>query len=305
MFFAPPPIVSTEIFTTLPEMFRTPRRTRWADVNRSGQEVHSFLEGPCFDRQGSLYVTDIPYGRIFRISRAGTWELVTEYDGWPNGMKFFNESQIVIADYKNGIMLLDIATGHVTPLLQDYRSEGFKGVNDLVFAANGDLYFTDQGQSGLQDPSGRVFRYSKDGRLDCLLSNVPSPNGILISKDMSSLFVAVTRTQQIWRAPLHDGVATKVGVFLQLHGGMGGPDGLAQSDEGEILVAHTGFGSIWHVSRYGEPLHRIVSSAGISTTNLAFDPLNPSTVYITESQSGSILRAELPIRGAELFDSGR
>lgn len=305
MFFAPPPTIQTEIFTRMPNGFRTPRRTRWADVNRSGLEIDSFLEGPCFDRDGRLYVADIPYGRIFRISRSGEWELIAEYDGWPNGMKFFSEGKIVIADYKNGIMLLDVATGNVTPLLQDYRSENFKGVNDLTFAANGDLYFTDQGQSGLQDPSGRIFRYSTEGRLECLLDNIPSPNGLVISKDMSSLFIAVTRAQQIWRAPLHEGAATKVGVFLQLHGGMGGPDGLAQSEDGELLVAHTGFGSIWHVSRYGEPLHRITSSSGISTTNLAFDPLDRHCVYITESQSGSILRALLPIRGAELFDCGR
>ena len=48
-----------------------PRRTAWADANQGGREIDCFLEGPSFDRQGRLYVTDIPYGRIFRVSRGG------------------------------------------------------------------------------------------------------------------------------------------------------------------------------------------------------------------------------------------
>lgn len=303
MFFAPPPNVQTEIFSTMPDRFRHPRQTRWADVNRAGMAIDSFLEGPCFDKDGNLYVTDIPFGRIFKITGDGEWDLVFEYDGWPNGMKFHSDGRIYIADYKHGIVQLDVNTGVITPVLQEYFSEGFKGVNDLTFAANGDLYFTDQGQSGLHSQTGRVFRYSAAGKLDCVMSGIPSPNGIVVAKDMSYLLVAVTRAQQIWRAPLHDGIATKVGVFLQLHGGMGGPDGLALSEDGELLVAHTGFGSIWHVSPYAEPLHRIVTCAGVSTTNMAFDPLDRHKLYITESQTGSILRAELPVRGAIVHDA--
>src|SRR3712207_7358818 len=83
-FFAPPRRVETEVFTRLPDRFRRPRRTAWSDANRAGREVDSFLEGPAFDRQGRLYVTDIPFGRVFRVSPAGEWEQVVEYDGWPD-----------------------------------------------------------------------------------------------------------------------------------------------------------------------------------------------------------------------------
>ena len=58
-------------------------------------------------------------------------------------------------------MVLDTASGKVTPLIETVRTEGFKGVNDLHFGANGDLYFTDQGQTGLHDPTGRVYRYHR------------------------------------------------------------------------------------------------------------------------------------------------
>jgi len=44
----------------------------------------------------------------------------------------------------------------------------------LVFASNGDLYFTDQGQTGLHDPTGRVYRLRTDGRLELIIDTVPA-----------------------------------------------------------------------------------------------------------------------------------
>src|SRR3712207_3769664 len=152
----------------------------------------------------SLYVTDIPFGRVFRVSPEGEWEQVAEYDGWPNGLKIHRDGRIFITDYRRGLVLLDPEAGRVSPFLETARSEGFKGVNDLVFAPNGDLFFTDQGQTGLQDPTGRVYRLeAASGRLTCLIGTIPSPNGIVVAPDMSHLLVAVTRANQIWRLPLH------------------------------------------------------------------------------------------------------
>ena len=113
-YFAPPRRIETAVFTRLPDRFRRPRRTAWADANQGGREIDSFLEGPSFDRQGRLYVTDIPYGRVFRVSPEGAWEQVAEYDGWPNGLKIHRDGRILITDYKRGIMLLDPSSGSVT-----------------------------------------------------------------------------------------------------------------------------------------------------------------------------------------------
>ena len=302
MFFAPPPAVTAEIFTRLPDRYRARKPTAWASANRGGEAIDSFLEGPVFDRQGRHYVTDIPHGRIFRIAPDGTWDLVAEYDGWPNGLKIHRDGRIFITCYKNGIMLLDPDSGSVTPFLETAGSEGFRGVNDLTFAENGDLYFTDQGQTGLQDPTGRVYRLRPSGELTCLIDTVPSPNGIVIDTAMKSLFVAVTRAQQIWRIPLSaSGLVSKVGVFAQLHGGMGGPDGIALDEEGCLIVAHTGFGSIWRLSPVAEPLLRVRSPAGISTTNVAYGGPDRKTLFITESATGSILTAPMPAPGQPLF----
>ena len=87
----PPQVRETEVFTRMPEHFRrTGVRSDWADANRGGQPTDSFLEGPVFDAAGNLYVTDIPFGRIFRIDPRGEWEQVAEWAGEPNGMKFLN-----------------------------------------------------------------------------------------------------------------------------------------------------------------------------------------------------------------------
>lgn len=292
MFFAPPPRIGTEIFTRLPDRFRRPRASEWARWNRGGQPIDSFLEGPCFDAAGRLYVTDIPFGRIFRISAAGEWEQVAEYDGWPNGLKVAPDGMLLVTDYKRGLVRIDPASGAVTPLLETARSESFRGLNDLCLAADGSIFFTDQGQTGLHDPTGRVWRLRPEGRLELLIGTVPSPNGILVAPDLSHCLVAATRANQVWRLPLHgDGAVTKAGVFIHLHGGPGGPDGLAADAEGNLLVAHTGVGTVWRFNARAEPTLAITSCAGASTTNLCRAGPDGHELFITESETGSILRA--------------
>jgi len=301
-FFPPPRRIETTIFARLPDRFRRPRPTAWADANRAGREIDSFLEGPAFDRKGRLYVTDIPFGRVFRISTEGEWEQVAEYDGWPNGLKIHRDGRLFITDYKRGLVLLDPDTGTVTPLLETAFSEGFKGVNDLVFSAKGDIFFTDQGQTGLHDPTGRVYRYSADGVLTRLIDTVPSPNGLVLDAEDKVLFVAATRANQIWRLPLHpSGTTMKVSVFAHLHGGPSGPDGLAMDEDGCLLIAHAGFGSVWRLSPRAEPLERIVSCTGYSATNLAFGGPERKSLFITDSDGGNILRVELSVPGQLLY----
>ncbi|SMF69119.1 gluconolactonase [Tistlia consotensis] len=300
--FAPPPVVRTEVFATLPEAYRNPpKRSEWLEGQPGGNPTHSLLEGPSFDRAGNLYLVDIPFGRVFRLSPAGDWSLIADYDGEPNGLKIHRDGRILIADYKNGIVELDPQSGSVTPVLQRVQLERLKAVNDLVFASNGDLYFTDQGLTGLHDPTGRVFCLRADGRVDCLLDNVPSPNGIALSPDESHLYVAVTRANAVWRVPLmpHGRVA-KVHNFIQLSGG-GGPDGLAVDAEGGLIVCHIGLGVVWRFTARGEPSLRIESCAGLHNTNVAFGGPERRHLFITESESGSILRAELEVPGLRLF----
>ena len=293
--FMPPPVLRAEVFATLPQALRKQCASPpWMQVQQRARLAHSFIEGPVFDGDGRLYFTDIPYGRIFALGADRIIEQVFAYDGEPNGMKWLDGERFLIADHKHGILLLDLASQSVAPYCDRPRLERFKGVNDLYLAGDGTLYFTDQGQSGLQDPTGRVYRRDPDGSLHCLIANVPSPNGVVLEPGGGALLVAATRANQVWRLPLLlDGDVSKVGAFINLSGGVG-PDGLAIGPDGCIAVCHPGLATVWIFSPHGEPLWRVVSSEGRMTTNCAFGGPGGRTLFITESDTGSILSATLP-----------
>jgi len=298
--------ITAEVFARLPpemDLSASGRVSRWlADRPYHDHKMGSFLEGPSFDRAGRLYCVDIAYGRILRVSPDGRIDCFLEYDGAPNGLKIHRDGRIFVADHKLGLMIIDPATRRLETRLSGYQGEPFKGLNDLFFASNGDLYFTDQGQSGLQDPSGRVFRLDDSGRLDLVLSGIPSPNGLVLAGDGRSLLLAVTRANQIWRLPLGpDGRTSKVGVFLNLSGG-GGPDGLAMDVDDTLYVAQPMLGCVLVFDRYGEPLGRIRSAtSGRLLTNLAFGGAAGQDLFITDSSTGSIQRARLQKSGRPMF----
>lgn len=294
-YFEPPKVIRTEVFAEVPEKYRK------NDNVRAGKKRSTFLEGPSFDRDGNLYVVDIPNGRIFRISPSGDFTVAAEYDGDPNGLKIHKDGRIFLADHRNGLMLMDPASGSVTSYLEGPdHLERFKGLNDLVFASNGDLYFTDQGQTGLHDPTGRVFRLSADGKLQCLLDTIPSPNGLVLSRSERAVFVAVTRANAIWLVPMTArGGVNKVGLFVQLP--CPGPDGMALDEDGNLAVAHPGLGVVWIFSNKGQPLYKVESCAGNMITNVAYSGDGRRFLYMTESQTGTVLRAEMPVAGQKMF----
>jgi gluconolactonase len=302
-FFDPPALIEARVYASVPQKLRrSGAPSSWIDANHPGSRLDCFLEGPAFERGGNLYMVDIPYGRILRMSPRGEFDVACEYDGWPNGLAIHRDGRIFIADYRHGIMVLDPESGRVEPFLVHAFSESFKGVNDLTFARNGDLYFTDQGQTGVHDPSGRVYRYTSDGRLECLISNGPSPNGIALDPTEKVLFVAMTRANCMWHCPLKPGGGVaKAGVFAQLPG-IHGPDGLAMDEKGNLAVAHARPGIIWLFSPIGKPLCRVELPGKIARmTNMAYGGPDCKTLFITESYSGTILAADMPAAGKVLY----
>ena len=294
MWFSPPQQVAVRDFAALPAGLRRPRHSAWADANRAGQAIDSFLEGPCFDAAGRLHVVDIPNGRVLRVGTR-EWDVVADYDGWPNGMCLGQDGALVIADYRHGLLSLDPATGAVAPILETLLSEGFKGLNDVVRAADGALYFTDQGQTGLQDSSGRAYRLGSDGRIDRLLSNGPSPNGIALNAAGTHCYVAMTRSCEVWRFALRpDALVGKAQCFLRVPAGTSGPDGMAVDAHDRLFVCNPGHGQVWGVDAHGVIRLRLDCTAyGRMPTNCCFAP-DGTTLLMTESQSGRILAAEIP-----------
>jgi gluconolactonase len=290
----PPRLIETRLFSAMPENFRRKGvRSDWADANRPGNPVDCFIEGPCFDAQGNLYIVDIPFGRIFTIAANGTWSLVSEYEGWPNGLKIDGDGRILVADYRHGIMECDAKTGRMKAVLASRNSESFRGCNDLHIAKNGDIYFTDQGQTGLHDTTGRVYRYTASGRLDCLIDTGISPNGLVLDPNEAVLFVAMTRDNAVWRMPfMKDGSVSKVGRFCSMFG-PSGPDGMTMDGKGRLFVAHASLGHVFVFAPNGEMIGRIKSCAGTTCTNVAIGGNNRDRLYITESTTGSVLVADI------------
>jgi len=301
--FAAPPDVPTTVFTRLPPRFRDPGRHSAWTLARGMGPMHSFLEGPSFDRAGNLYVVDLAHGRIFRISPQGEWTLFAEYDGQPNGLKIHRDGQIFVADAQHGILAFDPAGGAPRTIVDARGGAVLKGVNDLVFADNGDLYFTDPGPSGMHDPCGRVLRLRGDGSLDVLMEGLPYPNGLVLTPGQEALMVGLTASLQVSRGliPADPTAAARWRVFIQLSGGHAGPDGMAVDVDGNVAVVHAGFGTVWQFSALGEPIARIRSCAGIRTTNIAFGGADMRSLFITECEEGAVLLARMPVPGRVMF----
>ncbi len=295
--FAPPELIPTTLVTRLPESLHVSGR----DHSRYGKRKH-YLEGPAVARDGTLFFCDVPGGRILRMGAGGEISVFLEYDGEPNGMKIHCDGRMFIADNRNGIVWIDPDTKNITRFVDRVHNERMRGPNDLVFADNGDLYFTDQGNSDLMKPHGRIVRAKPDGSAEILLTDIPSPNGIALNLDQTFLYVAVTRSNCVWRSAISsDGRIDRTGVFIQLSGG-GGPDGMAVDQNDNLIVAHSGFGCAWVFDAKGEPLYRLQAcTGGLGVSNLSFGGPDHKTLYLTESSTGSILSARMPVAGKLLL----
>jgi gluconolactonase len=284
----PPKILPLDIYAQLPAKFARPRRSAWGDINLAGQELACFLEGPALDGAGNLYVVDIPFGRIFRIDAQREWHLVAEYDGWPNGMKIEADGRLLVADFKLGLVRVDPANGRHEVVFDAVAGTTLHGLNDLTVGPDGAVYVTDQGQTGLHDPRGRVLRVRPGQLPEILLDGIPSPNGIVFDRVKPWLYLAVTRANAVWRVPLLEGKPTKVGVAIQLSGGLG-PDGLALDAAGRLLAAHPMLG-VWHFDKVNcaVALHCIDGDSYV--TNLAVEGRR---FLATDSIAGRIVAGTL------------
>ncbi|KAB2573740.1 6-deoxy-6-sulfogluconolactonase [Lasiodiplodia theobromae] len=299
-FYPAPPVIEARIWVRIPDELRcTGQATEW----KGGSALPFsgiFLEGPTTDSQGNVFVTDIPYGRILKIDAEKNVSECVRYDGEPNGMVLRGDGLMVVADYKQGLLLFDPSTQTISPHLTRRNLERFKGPNDLIVSSTGELFFTDQGQTGITDPTGAVYRQSQGSRLDCLLHNGVSPNGLALTPDEHFLYVAMTRANAVWRLPLNaDGSSTKAGVFFQSFGNAG-PDGLAVDEEGSLFVCHPSLGCVFVVDKDGIPKARIAGDArgGRNLTNCTFGGPENKTLFITDSMEGNIQVVEWHCAGA-------
>ncbi|MEM9012643.1 MAG: SMP-30/gluconolactonase/LRE family protein [Pseudomonadota bacterium] len=283
--------IEADLWTRLPETHRwTGRGNAWTEATRPGVRLHSFLEGPAILPSGDVLVADVAYGRIFRVTPNGTWSLAAE-GGRPHALRPLADGRFAVADFEQGLVALDLATGNREVLADRVNTEAFRGLSDLAVAPNGDIWFTDSGRSSLTDPTGRLFCLRADGRLERVLANAPYPNGVALSPDGGTVYVAMTRANAVWTvsaAPAGP-MGAMAGVFLQLSGGLG-PDGLAVDAAGRLAVAQARAGRAYLFDALGDPVAEIRTPGGTWTTAVAFDG---DTLLIVEAEDGAIWRADV------------
>jgi gluconolactonase len=189
-----------------------------------------------------------------------------------------------------------------------YNDRHFNSPNDLCFDAAGNLYFTDP-PYGLSTQDDRapekeldfngVYRFSKDGKLRLLTKELARPNGIALSPDDKTLYVAqsdgsrpIIMAYDVTDAGIADGR-----VFFDtapLKGkGPGGPDGVKCDTAGNVFA--TGPGGVMVLSKGGKHLGTIRPSDKEPTANCAFGGADGTWLYMTNDST--LCRIKLATKG--------
>lgn len=186
-------------------------------------EGFTWTEGPVWIADGGyLLFSDVPENRIYRWSEEDGVSVFLDpsgYDGpdplifrepGANGLIPGPGNTILLADHGNrAVARLDLATRQKTFLATHYRGRRFNSPNDLARARDGTIYFTDPpyGLAGLDAsplkelPFNGVYKIDPDGAVALLDDSISFPNGIILSPDEQTLYVACSDPDRaIWMA---------------------------------------------------------------------------------------------------------
>jgi gluconolactonase len=262
-----------------------------------------FLEGATFDRSGALWVVDLLSGNVLRVDDRGQCHVEATTAGAPNGAKFHRDGRLFIADKNLGVLAYDPVADRITAVADTYRAERIRGTNDLVFDADGGLYFTEPYGSSALDPDGRVF-YLPPGPnavLGVLADGLAFPNGIALSPDGANVYVGEFARKRLLSLPsARSGNVFDIAHVLAHTQGGTGPDGFAVDTDGNIYSAifQGGEVAVFGADRFPYGSIVLPDDAGMSVTNVAF---KDQYLYITEAAQGVVWRVATTRRGLPLF----
>lgn len=217
-----------------------------------------YTEGPAVDGDGNIYFTNLRGGQILKTDTSGN-TIEWARSPCPNGQIVLPNGDHLVCDSElgavrrfsaNGILLREEIKGHCAG-----NDVGIP--NDLVLDKEGNIYFTDSVRK-----EGKVFCVGADGTQGIIADKLDYPNGIVLSEDERTLYIAESYQNRIITIALQaPGVAKyPVQVFAMLPAHSSGkeqdnlPDGLALDNDGNIWVAHYGMGAIHQLSPQGRLL---------------------------------------------------
>jgi gluconolactonase len=263
-----------------------------------------WTEGPVWVKNGShLLFSDIPNNAIFKWSeKEGLKPFLkpsgytgkdnfTGYEPGSNGLALDKNGALVLCQHGDRRIARLEKNGTFTTLADKYSGKRLNSPNDLVYAANGDLYFTDPPYGlpkQMQDPGKEldyqgVYRLKPNGELTLLTKEMTRPNGIGLSPDGKTLYVANSDPElAIWKAfPVKsDGTLGEGKLFFDSTadvkaGKPGLPDGLKVDAKGNVFA--TGPNGVFVFDSTGKHLGSILTLD--KTANCGFGD-DGSTLYI-------------------------
>jgi gluconolactonase len=290
-----------------------------------------YPEGPVALPDGSVLVVELAGEALKRIRPDGHTTVVAKIPGSPNGAAVGPNEKIFIAnngglkfirdgkkirsngqsvDYRGGsIDIVDMTTGKVERLYDRCGDYPLKGPNDLVFDANGDIWFTDFGKRREREMDrGYVYWARADGsEIREVVSQMIMPNGIGVSPDGKTLYVSETASGRLYAWEITaPGVLKKSpwpapygGKLLASPGGHTQFDSMAISASGAVCVAQPEGAGIFECSADGS-VQRYHEVPDLLTTNLCFGGPDMQTCWITAANEGRLFKTRWHEPGLKL-----
>jgi gluconolactonase len=248
-------------------------------------------EGPIALPDGSVIFTETQDNRITRIAADGSTSSYLENTNGANGLAFNKQGELV------AVLTGKAAIGVLYPqdkariLVDAYQGKPLGRPNDLVVDKRGGVYFTDPGANTppgqpapTTPPATGVYYFNPQGELQLLDNSVPRPNGIQLSPDEKTLYVANTWGEYVLAYDIKkDGTVGPRRDFAKLEGfrktdtgTSSGADGLAVDARGRLYVASTAGVQVF--DKKGKPLGIIVLPK--APQNLAFAGRGKQVLYI-------------------------
>lgn len=268
-----------------------------------------FTEGPTPGPDGTIYFSDIG-NRIMKYDpKTGKTTTFRDPSGRSNGLKFDTLGRLIACEGAStgGGRRLSITDkdGSIRVLTDNYKGKKYNSPNDLTLDAKGRVYFTDPRYSGNEAreiDKESVYRVDPDGTITEVVSDATKPNGIVISPDGKTLYLAdINGTSNGNRVLVAyrlkpDGSASgrKMLYDFQMDRGI---DGMTVTADG-LIVATAGKGKTAGVSIFtpeGKKVGFIPTPENPS--NVCFAGKGSKVLYITAGKS--LYRIELTLSGAK------
>ncbi len=266
--------------------------------------IPHFCEGIVFDTSGTMYVSDMMEGTIYRVTTGGA---VTPWGRTPrpNGHKILPDGTHLVCDAgEKAVLRLDAGGRIIGKAASACDGKPLLGPNDVALDYDGGFYFTDPEGSGVENPVGSVCYVDREGETRRVVGGLAYPNGVVVRPGGKVLVVGEGERNRILSFDiLSPGTVGPARVLAELPAMQGEqidnhPDGIALDESGNLYVAHYGMGRIQVLDPEGKLL-RSYSVGNLSCSNVAFWGPGMDQLYTTgavrdQETAGSIIRLDLP-----------